>query len=157
MVFLAQAISFLFGTFFFIFFVSKRERSKVQIATYSTFFTGVSILLSGPAPFLPDSIALLFIGNFLLGLFIAPASSIAFPLIKDKVNEIFKENAKDFENILSSLFNLSYQIGAFAGRVFAQYITNYVGFRENAMIIGFLNIILVFVYFIFGNIKKEFF
>lgn len=89
MVFLAQAIGFLIGTFFLILILKRKNWNKVQIAIYSTFLTRISILLSGPAPFLPDTVTLLFIGNFLLGLFIAPVASIGFPLLKDKVDEVF--------------------------------------------------------------------
>lgn len=75
-------------------YLRMKERNNVQIEVYFTILSGLSIIILGPAPFLPDSLILLFTGNFLLGLFIAPVCSIGFPLLKEKMQQVFVEDSK---------------------------------------------------------------
>lgn len=84
------------GTLGFMFYVRGKNRNLVKVAVYSTIMVGISVLISGPAIFLPDSIFLLFIGNILVGFFIAPIASTEIALLKEKVEEVYEEDSSYF-------------------------------------------------------------
>lgn len=117
----------------------RKKRNLVQIAFYSLIFTGLSVFLSGPAIFLPDSLLLLFIGNLLLGFFTAPLSGIELPLVKKKIDEAFgQEEGPKFYPMLSSLCYLTYYVRSMLGKLLGNTLLSFSDSEKLRLLLAYL-------------------
>lgn len=103
-----------------------------------TLCCGLSMFLVGPAEFIPDSLLIMAIGQFLYVLFSAFMFLYALPEIIFLLNERFPNQEEKVGDVASALYNFAFGSGQLLSPLFGSLVTYLVGFRMCSDIIGIL-------------------
>ena len=133
---------------------TTRCNNRTLIA-YGMFLTGLSQLLVGPSNFLPDSLLIMSIGQFMFG-----GLSILFLITS--LPEMIKEATKAFPNqkyeasdISSGIFNSMLGLGQMLSPIYGSYVTQIWGFRTCATSVACMLIIYSFMYYKFCTLRLD--
>lgn len=108
--------------------------------------TGLSLFLVGPSPMLPDSLALMSIGQLLnVGfsvIFLIPALPEMITHLQNK----YPTQANKVSDISSGILNSAYGFGEMIGPIYGSYVTSTYGFRTCADSVAYMLVIFGALY-----------
>ena len=112
------------------------------------FLNGVSQFLVGPSPFLPDSLALMVIGQLLHGFTICLFLVTCIPVMIENLIEKFPENSIEVSDISSVIFGAFQSLGEMLAPIYGINVTSAFSFRIWCDTMGWILISYCFIYLI---------
>ena len=115
---------------------------------------GLSQFLIGPSPYLPNSLAIMWVGQFLHGFTACLYLITNLPVMINDTLEKYPGRKIDASDTSSAIFNSMQAIGNMIGPIFGSNVTNAYSFRICADVVGCIILAYFFIYLIFVIIQK---
>ena len=104
------------------------------------FVNGLSQLIIGPSPYLPDSLALMWIGQALDGFTATFFVITCLPAMINKASERYPNQKNEVTDVSSGIFSWMLGLGQMIGPIYGSYVTDGFGFRSCSDSVGVIMI-----------------
>lgn len=126
---------------------TKKFWSK-KLISIGMLISGISYLLVGPTPPLPDSLCLIIVGLTIKGAMFIFFCTTVLPILITSGTQRFPGNKWKISDLSSGIFSFSLALGGFLGPISGSYMTQYFGFKNWMTMVGVLLISYSFIYYI---------
>jgi len=118
---------------------------------FGAFMLFLSLVLVGPSNYLPDSLAIMALGQLCVGAFGLFLMVPAIPEMITAASEKYPKRIIEITDMSAGVFNCLLGTGQVIGPVFGSTMTRYYGFRTCADTVAIISIVYFTIYFIFGG------
>ena len=131
-----NGVSYMFVSLIISWFTDRYDNQ--MIISFGIFITGFFHFLIGPSRFLPDSLILMGIGQFLFGGFSILFLITCLPVMINEGITYYPNQKFEVSDMSSGIFNFSLTFGQMVAPIYGSYTQAAVGFRDCATIVGFI-------------------